>query len=77
VDAQQQQQQQQRLVAAGINHLVRSTPSLLQLLGSADDLSVQELLDGVINLVYAGGLEQHPNIIASNKQQMHADPACR
>jgi hypothetical protein len=55
---QQQQQQQQRLDASGIGHLVRCTHSLLQLLGSADGLSVQELLDGVINVVYAGGLEQ-------------------
>jgi hypothetical protein len=53
-----QQQQQQRLDAAGISQLVRSTPSLMQLLGSADDLSVQELLDGVINVVYAGERQQ-------------------
>ncbi|KAF6260775.1 kinase-like domain-containing protein [Scenedesmus sp. NREL 46B-D3] len=59
-NAKQQQQQpaaaassQQRLDAAGISQLVRSNPSLLQLLGSADGLSVQELLDGVINVVYA------------------------
>jgi hypothetical protein len=48
------QQQQQRLDAAGISQLVRCNPSLLQLLGSAENLSVQELLDGVINVVYAG-----------------------
>jgi hypothetical protein len=29
-----------------------------QLLGSTDGLSVQELLDGVINVVYAGGQER-------------------
>jgi hypothetical protein len=50
----QGQQQQQFLEAASIKKYVVSNPTLRTLLGDPDQLEVEELLDGVINLVYLG-----------------------
>lgn len=47
-------QQQQRLDAAGIQQVVHCSAALCQLLGGPEGLQVEELLDGVINVVFAG-----------------------
>ena len=50
----QEQQKQQRLDDATIRQYVANSPLLLDLLGNPGCLEIEELLDGVINLVYVG-----------------------
>lgn len=51
---QQQQQDQELLNAVSIKQYVANNPTLSKLLGAPGCLKAEELLDGVINLVYVG-----------------------
>lgn len=58
--AAQQHQQQLLLNADSIRQFVAADKQLAQLLGGAEGLRVQELLDGVINTVFAGEAATQP-----------------
>jgi hypothetical protein len=48
---------QQPLTAANMPQFVARNHALLEILGGSEGLKVEELLDGVINMVYRGGCD--------------------